>query len=149
MCLLQRFCQLPFAGVSARSEGWEPSVCLGFESRHQMKTHVTKTKVCLINNNTYSIYKAQNLVRRDYFKRLHADTDTHRHRRIDRQTDTLYAPPHPPHTYTHTHIQTRTTRARAHTHTHVRTRVYTQRHTHRHTRTHPPPHTHTATTRAR
>ena len=96
-------------------------MCLGFESRHQMKTHVTKTKVCLINNNIYSIYKAQHLVRRDYSKRLHADTDTHRHRRIDRQTDRQ----------TDRHRQTETetqTDRQTDTHTHIHTQV--RRHAH-------------------
>ena len=79
----------------------------------------------LNNNNNRSIYKAQNLFRRDYSRPIDAHMRAHAHTHTHTRT----------HTHTHTH-NTRTharTHARTHERTHARTHART--HTHTHTRT--------------
>ena len=78
-------------------------------------------------NNNYSISKVQNLVCRDYFKRIHARTRTYTHRQTHARART--------HTHARARMHTRT-HAHTHTRTHTRTRTFAHMHAHMHARTH-------------
>ena len=93
---------------------------------HVSKDEVERTAMRIFNNNSNneSICKAQNLVHKDYFKRIYKRARA----RTRTRTHT--------HTHTHTHIHTR-----MHTHTHTHTHTRTHTHTHTHACTHGQPHT--------
>ena len=111
---------------------------------HVSKDEVERTAMRIVNNtsNNDSICKAQNLVRKDYFKRIykraraharaHAHTHTHTRTHTHAYTHT--------HTHAHAHAHTRT-HTHTHTHAHAHTYAHTRTHTYTHARTHRHPHT--------